>query len=81
MEVLTALDPDRIASLLHRDEFFWLDLTGPPDRDLEQLADMLRLEPRAAHVLRDPRGRRHARPDPGRPAHLLARRLHRTAAA
>ena len=28
MEVLTALDRDRIAGLLQRDEFFWLDLTG-----------------------------------------------------
>ena len=29
MEVLTALDRDRIAGLLQRDEFFWLDLTAP----------------------------------------------------
>lgn len=53
MEVLTALDPDRIAGLLHRDEFFWLDLTGPSDRDLEQLAGILRLEPRAARDLEE----------------------------
>jgi magnesium transporter len=53
MEVLTALDRDRIASLLQRDEFFWLDLTGPADADLEQLADLLGLEARAARDLEE----------------------------
>ena len=53
MEVLTALDRDRIAGLLQRDEFFWLDLTGPADADLEQLADLLGLEARAARDLEE----------------------------
>ena len=53
MEVVTALDRDRIAGLLQRDEFFWLDLTGPPDADLEQLADLLGLEARAARDLEE----------------------------
>ena len=53
MEVLTALDRDRIAGLLVRDEFFWLDLTAPADADLEQLADLLGLEARAARDLEE----------------------------
>ena len=53
MEVLTALDRDRIAGLLQRDEFFWLDLTGPADADLEQLAGLLGLEARAARDLEE----------------------------
>jgi magnesium transporter len=53
MEVLTALDRDRIAGLLQRDEFFWLDLTGPAAQDLEHLADLLGLEARAARDLEE----------------------------
>jgi Mg2+ and Co2+ transporter CorA len=51
MEVLTALDPDRIAGLLERDEFFWLDLTAPAEPDVEQLADLLSLDPLATQDL------------------------------
>jgi magnesium transporter len=53
MEVLTGLDPDRIAGLLQRDEFFWLDLTAPSEHDLDQLVDVLGLEPWAARDLEE----------------------------
>jgi magnesium transporter len=53
MDVLTVLDRDRIAGLLQRDEFFWLDLTGPADQDLEQLAGLLGLQARAARDLEE----------------------------
>jgi magnesium transporter len=53
MQVLTALDPDRIVGLKQRDEFFWLDLTAPRDDDLAQLVDVLRLEPWAARDLEE----------------------------
>ena len=43
MQVLTTLDESRIAELRARDEFFWLDLTGPSDSDFETLARLLEL--------------------------------------
>jgi magnesium transporter len=51
MNVLTAPDRDRIAELLARDEFFWLDLKSPPAEDLEQLGDVLGLHPLAVEAL------------------------------
>jgi len=51
MQVLTAMDRDQVADLLRRDEFFWLDLTGPSRDDLAQLASLLQLEPWAARDL------------------------------
>jgi magnesium transporter len=53
MEVLTALDRDRIAELRERDEFFWLDLMSPSAEDLQRLGDMLRLHPVALEALAD----------------------------
>ena len=53
MEVLTRLDPDRIAGLLKRDEFFWLDLTAPGEDELDRLVDVLGLEPWAARDLEE----------------------------
>ncbi len=51
MEVLTALDRDRVAGLLQRDEFFWLDLHSPSADDLDPLADLLGLHPVAIDLL------------------------------
>ncbi|MGH8903960.1 MAG: magnesium transporter CorA family protein [Egibacteraceae bacterium] len=47
MEVLTHVDPARIARLCKRDEFFWLDLLAPSTADLEMLGDLLGLHPLA----------------------------------
>jgi magnesium transporter len=49
--VLTELERDRIAELLARDEFFWLDLHSPSPEDLQQLGDMLQLHPVAREAL------------------------------
>jgi magnesium transporter len=51
MEVLTALDRDRIAGLLQRDEFFWLDVLSPSAEDFELLGDLLGLHPVAIDTL------------------------------
>src|SRR5215210_4542726 len=45
MEVLESVDPDRLAALRERDEFFWLDLSDPGDQDLAPLGDLLGLHP------------------------------------
>ena len=47
MEVLTTVDPELIASLRERDEFFWLDLRRPSAADLAKLGDVLGLHPLA----------------------------------
>ena len=47
MEVLTDVDPDRLAALCRRDEFFWLDLVDPTPLDLEVLGNLLDLHPAA----------------------------------
>ncbi len=51
MKVLTALEGDRIAGLLERDEFFWLDLMSPSADDLQRLRDMMHLHPIAVEAL------------------------------
>jgi magnesium transporter len=43
MEVLTAVDPGRIADLRARGEFFWLDLEAPGAADVEALGEVLGL--------------------------------------
>ena len=53
VQVLTSVDSDRIAGLLQREEFFWLDLTGPTREDLDRLVGLLGLEPWAAHDLEE----------------------------
>jgi magnesium transporter len=53
MHVLTALDRDRIAELLQRDEFVWLDLIAPSAGDLDQLVGLLGLETWAARDLEE----------------------------
>ena len=53
MEVLTEIDRDRISALLARDEFFWLDLTGPSDADLDTLGELLDLHELALEDTRE----------------------------
>jgi magnesium transporter len=43
VEFLTTLDRDRIAALLERDEYFWLDLESPGAEDVQQLGGLLGL--------------------------------------
>jgi len=45
MEVLERVDHDRIARLRERDEFFWLDLTGPSPDEIKMLGELLGLHP------------------------------------
>jgi magnesium transporter len=53
MEVLTAVDRDRIAQLRARDEFFWLDLNNPAPGDLEAAGELLGLHPLALEDTRE----------------------------
>jgi magnesium transporter len=45
MEVLERVDRDRIAQLRERDEFFWLDVTGPSPDEIKMLGELLGLHP------------------------------------
>ena len=45
MEVLETVDRDRLADLRERDEFFWLDLTGPTPGDFKAVGEILGLHP------------------------------------
>ena len=45
MEVFDAVDRERLVTLRERDEFFWLDLTGPSSEDLETVGEVLGLHP------------------------------------
>ena len=45
MEVLEAVDRDRLATLRERDEFFWLDLTDPSPDEVKALGETLGLHP------------------------------------
>jgi magnesium transporter len=45
MEVLERVDHDRLAQLRERDEFFWLDLTGPSPDEIKMLGELLGLHP------------------------------------
>jgi magnesium transporter len=47
VQILTTLDPDVIAGLRARHEFFWLDLVAPSDADVRTLGDTLALHPLA----------------------------------
>jgi magnesium transporter len=53
VEVLTAVDRDKIAALRERDEFFWLDLKEPSDADLDALHGPLGLHPLALEDTRE----------------------------
>jgi magnesium transporter len=39
MQVLDAIDEPRIDALIERDEFFWLDVAGPSEEQIDNLAD------------------------------------------
>jgi magnesium transporter len=45
MQVLQTVDRDRLSDLRERDEFFWLDLTGPSSEDLQSVGEVLGLHP------------------------------------
>jgi len=45
MEVLERVDRDRITELRERDEFFWLDVTGPSADEIKMLGELLGLHP------------------------------------
>jgi magnesium transporter len=47
MEVLTAVDANRMRGLTAAGEFYWLDLMSPDDGDMEQLAQVAGLHPAA----------------------------------
>lgn len=53
MRELTAYDPEVVADLRKRDEFFWLDLDTPDEATLEQLADQLHWHPLAVEDTRE----------------------------
>jgi magnesium transporter len=53
MDVLTAVEDDRIAAHRARDEFFWLDLTEPTPADIDALRDALGLHPMALEDTRE----------------------------
>ena len=53
VEVLTSVDIGRIAELVERDEFFWLDLHGPADDELDRLGEALDLHPLALEDTRE----------------------------
>ena len=53
MDVLTAVDDDRIASDLHSGRQFWIDLVDPSDEDVNRLGEMLGLHPVAIEDTRE----------------------------
>src|SRR5919197_452573 len=53
MDVLTAVDGDRIASDRKADHDFWLDLVDPPDEDVDRLGELLGLHPVAVEDTRE----------------------------
>jgi magnesium transporter len=53
MQVLTEVDDTRIARLIARDEFFWLDLEAPAAADLDRLGRVLGLHPLALEDTRE----------------------------
>jgi magnesium transporter len=53
MDVLTAVDPDRIASDLDAGHQFWLDLIDPPDEEVNRLGEKLGLHPVAIEDTRE----------------------------
>jgi len=53
MEVLTEVDRGRIEALRAQDEFFWLDLTSPTERDLDATGELLGLHELALEDTRE----------------------------
>jgi magnesium transporter len=53
MDVLTAVDPDRIASDRASEHEFWLDLVDPPDEEVDRVGELLGLHPVAVEDTRE----------------------------
>jgi magnesium transporter len=53
MEVLTEVDRERISAELERGQFFWLDLHGPDQKELDRVGDLLSLHPMAMEDTRE----------------------------
>ena len=53
MDVLTAVEPDRIASDLEAGHKFWLDLVDPPDEEVNRVGELLGLHPIAVEDTRE----------------------------
>jgi magnesium transporter len=53
MDVLTAVEPDRIASDLAAGHKFWLDLVDPPDEEVNRVGELLGLHPIATEDTRE----------------------------
>jgi len=53
MDVLTAVEPDRIASDLEAGHKFWLDLVDPPDEEVNRVGELLGLHPIAIEDTRE----------------------------
>jgi magnesium transporter len=53
MDVLTAVDPDRIAADQRASHAFWLDLFQPSDADIDRLGELLGLHPVAIEDTRE----------------------------
>lgn len=51
--VLRTIDAERIRGLRERGEFFWLDLTGVSDADLETLGELVEMHPLALEDTRE----------------------------
>src|SRR6185503_20602994 len=53
MDVLTAVDADRITADLKAEHKFWLDLVDPPDEEVNRLGELLGLHPIAIEDTRE----------------------------
>jgi magnesium transporter len=53
MDVLTHVDPERIAAALKSERFFWLDLYAPDEPELDEVGNMLSLHPLAMEDTRE----------------------------
>ena len=53
MEVLEAIDAERMRVLRERGEFYWLDLAGPSPADLESLSKLVTIHPLALEDTRE----------------------------
>jgi magnesium transporter len=47
VRILDRIEPEEIGELLRRDEYFWLDLTGPAEAEIAQLKDVFGFHPLA----------------------------------
>lgn len=47
MRILDRIEPEEIGELLRRDEYFWLDLTGPAEAEIAQLKEVFGFHPLA----------------------------------